>query len=102
MNIWLWVSLVIILVLGGAIISHLVMRKHIKKVLEDNHCQAISISWAIFSVETFLENSNTVFNVTYQTPSGEIISTRCKANFNGIYWLDKSPDSYKYQNPLNL
>jgi hypothetical protein len=95
MNPWLFAALVSLSVLVLAIISHLAMRKQVRKVIENNHCKVVRISWAPFSIHSFEEGSNTVFDVTYKTPKGDTVSTLCKANFFGVYWLSQSPDSYK-------
>jgi predicted Zn-ribbon and HTH transcriptional regulator len=94
MSTWLIVSFVLLAGFVWAIVSHHLLKQHIQEIIETNSCKMLKIKWLPFSEHAMGERNDSVFSVIYQTPDGETISTLCKANANGVYWLEKSPDLY--------
>ena len=76
-------------------------RKRIREHVTQSGGRVLSICWSPFGLGWFREASDRIYEVTYETKAGKLVTVNCMTSITaGVYWAsDKVPDGFPEDEP---
>ena len=66
-------------------------RQRIRDHLAERGCRTVEIHWDPFGPGWFGEKGERIYEVCYETPTGEPVIANCKTSlFSGVYWHNQA------------